>query len=235
MYTKTDWIHSTIHLQKANVPKILCLHGFVGSAFDLKPLADSLAEEYDILIPKIPLPIKDGNNTLEAVQNLFYEYQPSIIVGFSMGGALTMLLPSCPKIIIAPYRGLPLCNELATKAASLMSPFILKIPKYQSGRIRSKEGRNRYTPGQWSFPTPSFLALQKLVDLSCTPDDSHPLLWIHSPSDPVASYKKAKKQWGKYAKHLCIEDAEHVLLYEDAYEFIINECQTFCATIRHSS
>ena len=228
MFAKEDWLRSTISFPCKSVPKILLLHGFVGSPFDLYPLIEKLKSAYDIFAPKLPLPEHNGNNTVQFTKEIFHSYQPDIVVGFSMGGALTMLLPSCPKIIIAPYRGLPSLNQLITNIARILTPIPLNIPKIQSGRIRSKKGRKIYEPGQWKFPATSFLALQELVKQSRTPTSNTPLLWIHSPSDPVACYEKAQKQWGAHAQHLCIKNAEHVLLFEEASNSIVSKCLDFC-------
>ena len=217
------WIDQSIRLPREGSPKILCLHGFVGSPFDLKPLVDTLTEQYDVFIPKLEIPTGDGENTYAQAKECYKEYAPDAIIGFSMGGAITMQLPSCTKVIIAPYQGLPYGNRLITKAATSLSFLNVTIPKFQSGRIKSQEGKKKYKPGQWSFTTESFLALQRLISKPRYPEIRDSLFWIHSPQDPVACYKKAHTKWSTVAKHLCVDNAEHVLLYEDDAQNIVHE------------
>ena len=227
MSTNEKWIRESIHISKMGKPKILCVHGFIGSPFDFKPLIDLLEDRFDIFIPKLELPRGDGKNTYLQVENHFQKYQPEVVIGFSMGGAITMQLPSCPKVIIAPYQGLPYGNKLLSNIASSLGFLNPKIPKLQSGRIKSKSGRKKYKPGKWSFSTSSFIALQNLVNRSHYTEISHPLLWIHSPKDPVACYKKAQKRWEEKSQHLIVENAEHVLLYEEEIGLISREITRF--------
>jgi esterase/lipase len=227
MYSAKDWQTQSITYEKKGAKNILLLHGFVGSPYDLKPLADQLRKVYSIHIPFLTIPTKDGSNTWNEVQFAWNNFQPDAVVGFSMGGTLAMLLPDCPKIIFAPYRGLPHFNRTATHAAIWFSGIISAVPKIRSGRIRSKKGRKVYKPSQWWVPTSSFSALQNLVKKSIKPNPDTPLMWIHSPSDPVASYTEAKRQWGDSAQHLLIPNVEHVLLYEKEAPLMIEKSLVF--------
>lgn len=227
MNTPDSWLHSSIHKPHKGSPKILCIHGFIGSPFDFKPLVDKIEDHFDIFIPKLDVPIESGENTYLQAMEHFMQYKPDIVIGFSMGGAIAMQLPSCIKVIIAPFQGLPYGNKTLSILASSFSFLNPTIPKLQSGRIKSKEGKRKYKPGQWSFSTASFLALQELVSKPRYTKILAPLLWIHSPKDPVACYKKARERWGEDSKHLCIEDAEHVLLYEEQIDVISQEIQLF--------
>lgn len=221
------WLNHDIRCPKEGAKRILLLHGFVGSPFDLKPLIDILKIDYDITAPLLPIPLDKGKNTLKIARDFWNQTQPDVVIGFSMGGALTMLLPDCPKILLAPYRGLPWFNQTASLFARTMHNILPKIPKLQSGRIRYPQGRKIYKPRQMFIPTESFLALQHLAETSYTPSKNQPLLWIHSPADPVACYSKAKAQWGIHSEHMCVENAEHVLLYEQEAPEIIRTISRF--------
>ena len=164
----------------------------------------------------------------------FERYQPDVVIGFSMGGAIAMQLPSCIKVLIAPFQGLPIGNQFLSTVASSISLLNPTIPKLQSGRIKSKEGRKKYKPGQWYFSTSSFLALQRLVSKPRYTRIADPLLWIHSPNDPVACYLKARHRWGEYSQHVRIENAEHVLLYEDTFDQIHKEISVFLSQVTES-
>lgn len=221
------WLHHDIRFPKERAKRILLLHGFVGSPFDLKPLIDVLQKDYDLTAPLLPTPVQKGENTLKVVREHWIQTQPDAIIGFSMGGALTMLLPDCPKVILAPFRGLPWFNKTASFLADSLGNIISKVPKVQSGRIRYSKGRDTYKPRHMFIPTDGFLGLQNLVEASTKPTPNHPLLWIHSPTDPVACYRKAQKQWGEHAQHMRVENVDHVLLYEQEAPEIINRISDF--------
>ena len=153
------WLKEQQILNSEQEETIVMFHGFIGSPFDFKPLVDVLEKQnYRLVLPFLPAPMGNGENTLNAARAVIDRYKPSILIGFSMGGALSILLSDTVSkvILLAPYLGLPTGNQIATKGASLVHKMIPRIPKLSSGRIASKEGRVRYEPRGYSFETHSY-------------------------------------------------------------------------------
>ena len=224
------WLKEQQILNSEQEETIVMFHGFIGSPFDFKPLVDVLEKQnYRLVLPFLPAPMGNGENTLNAARAVIDRYKPSILIGFSMGGALSILLSDTVSkvILLAPYLGLPTGNQIATKGASLVHKMIPRIPKLSSGRIASKEGRVRYEPRGYSFETHSFIALQKLAGQAQLKVLEVPCLWAHAPKDPVASYKKAQKKLMSHSEHLLLPDAHHVLLYDNGHVELIERIQSF--------
>jgi len=99
---------------------ILMLHGFAASPIELQPLAEYLKKDFDIYAPILPghkTDIKDLDNQKytnwlkfsEQVYNrLLEEYSKVILVGFSMGGTISLYLASKK----APYKIVTLSSPI---------------------------------------------------------------------------------------------------------------------------
>jgi len=225
-----EWLKETQILNPDKEKTLVMLHGFIGSPYDLKPLAEVLkAKDYRIVLPFLPVPKGEGENTLDAAKQVVEEYSPSALVGFSMGGALSILLSKYVSrvVLLAPYLGLPMGDQAATKGAYLLRKVIANIPKFSSGRIACKKGLERYEPRAYSFETASFLALQEIALRARGCSVEVPCLWAHAPKDPVASYKRAEKKLAAHSEHLLLPDAHHVLLYDYGHSTLIERAVGF--------
>jgi 2-succinyl-6-hydroxy-2,4-cyclohexadiene-1-carboxylate synthase len=92
---------------KSNYPKLLFLHGFLGSRKDFKPISDRLASEFRCLNVDLPghgkTQIFDRTSgygmpaIAEGLIQLILElnFAPCYLVGYSMGGRLALYLACC--------------------------------------------------------------------------------------------------------------------------------------------
>ena len=83
MNSPNDWQKKSITCRNKNAKKILLLHGFVGSPFDVKPLGDALKEDYTVHIPLLPMPKNGGENIWKEVLEIWSRFQPDLVPGSS--------------------------------------------------------------------------------------------------------------------------------------------------------
>ena len=99
-------------------------------------------------------------------------------------------------ILLAPYYGLPHFNNVATSLGNPLSYILPRLPKFQSGRIQSREGRKRYQCPVYTVDVKSFLGLQHLIKQAQIYIQKIPsgtsILWCHGPDDPVAGFQIAQ-------------------------------------------
>jgi 2-succinyl-6-hydroxy-2,4-cyclohexadiene-1-carboxylate synthase len=89
-----------------NGPKLLCLHGFLGSKKDFKPILEQLSSEFHCLSVDLPghgktkIDQASGYGMAAIAQGLIQliqelDFAPCYLVGYSMGGRLALYLACC--------------------------------------------------------------------------------------------------------------------------------------------
>ncbi len=217
---------------------IILVHGFVGSPYDMKPLADVLADKgYRVVIPLVPgqtssskilarggyTPQDYVNSLQKIVDNEIKQtgLLPSL-VGFSMGGATSTIVATEGKIyklaLIAPFFELTKNHTLYTNIASRIKHYIPVILKLSKGKINYKDGKKQYFPGSYFISLSAYYQLSKLGQLAKlrAADIDIPAIIIGSHNDEVASFKVTKDLFEGH-QHVEIIDypnSNHILLYD---------------------
>ena len=243
-----DWLHQNILCNPNGSKTILGFHGFGGSPFDYKPLCDNLIRhDFRIVLPKI----NDTNLSNVAEESISIDtwlqpYQtilqqelqrdPNLyLMGFSMGGAMSSIFAqkfSLSKLILlAPYYGLPHFNNIATSLGNSLSYILPRLPKFQSGRIQSREGRKRYQCPVYTVDVKSFLGLQHLakqaqIYIQKIPSGTS-ILWCHGPDDPVAGFQIAQSVMPPFAQLVSLPKTDHIVLYDHDAHLVISNIQRF--------
>ena len=245
------WLNQSIQLEVNEAEnRCILLHGFGGSPYDLYPLACALhAQQSMCMIPIIDgqqqmtqrkhilsadMLIEDSSTHLErAFQHSISHKHPTFMIGFSMGGALSIIhakrFRPTALILLAPYLGLKQGRWMLEHIGKPLARFFPPIPKLAEGRIASKAGRQQYKSGSRWLSLPAVLELEKIAaeareaitQLDC------PILWCHAPADPVADYERVKELLPAHAEHLECRQSEHVLLFDHDSELVIQQILNF--------
>lgn len=220
-------------------PAILMIHGFGGSPFDVRPLAEIL-EKRGYAVKAVLLPghgtrardLKDIKKeewlkeSFACYRDLKDEYGDVSIVGFSMGGAIGLCIAAENEVdklvLISPYFkvrkrwfnfGRP---EDWARRFSWIIPYVRK-PKM--GQINDPNGLRRYV-AYMHLPTKAVneldgvgtLAKEKAKRVTC------PTLWAHSGGDIVADFRLSKQIFKSVpaSKKYFIEyqKSNHIILYD---------------------
>ena len=243
-----NWLHKDIIGNPKGTKTFLGFHGFGGSPFDYKPLSDILIKhDFRVVLPKIDdaLLAKVASNEISLKQFL-QPYEQIILqelrrdhklclAGFSMGGAISSVFaskyPISKLLLLAPYYGLTHFNNIATPFGRSLTSILPHIPKFQSGRIKSRKGRKEYESPTYSVNVEAFIGLQTLAKEAQTSIQKVPasmrILWCHGKSDPVASYRMAKEYIPKHAKHLTLLQTDHIVLYDHDKKLVIKAALDF--------
>jgi pimeloyl-ACP methyl ester carboxylesterase len=130
--------------------KILFLHGFGSNGSSCK--AGVLRGHFDVVSPNLPFPGKhplswvtwslnaarDREAALAKAQSLVESFQPDVICGSSMGGALAAVLESdAARVLVAPASGVPLMYPMPRRL--LVRTIILHSP--HDGMVAQKNSR----------------------------------------------------------------------------------------------
>ena len=239
--TKQGWIVSSQELHPAGPAverSIILIHGFVGSPFDYRPVAERLRKRgFRVVIPLVPgqmrssLAYKRGDYTprfyvdwlagLVDLETKHFDKKP-YLVGFSMGGALCTVVASMGRVdklvLLAPFYSLPYANDLLWNLSKGLKWVIPLVPKVAKGRINDPEGYGRYAPGSMIVSLRAFNRLEELAALARqrAPNIVIPTLVLGSPNDQVASFVLTKEIFALQANVGFIEypRSNHVLLYD---------------------
>ncbi len=194
---------------------IILVHGFAGSPFDYKPIAQKLCDAgFRVVIPVIPgqgreeLSFKRGKKEPEFYINWLRDRvlveteqsgQKPYLMGFSMGGSLATIIASenlvDKLVLLAPYYELPTANGLICGGSWVLKFIAPVVPKAGRGKINSKEGYREYTPGTFIISLPAFEKLQDLAKLAVEKSDlvAVPTLIATSKGDVTASFQRTVK------------------------------------------
>jgi pimeloyl-ACP methyl ester carboxylesterase len=130
--------------------KVLFLHGFGSNGSSLK--AGVLRGHFDVVSPNLPFPGKhplswitwslnaarDREAARAKAQSLVASFQPDVICGSSMGGALAAVLESdAARVLVAPASGVPLMYPMPRRMPA--RTIILHSP--HDGMVSQKHSR----------------------------------------------------------------------------------------------
>ncbi len=230
---------------------VILLHGYVGSPWDFGDLFKVLVGNgYRVIAPAIPFN-SDASFAYERGSYSADDYiqwakgivekekkatgEDPVLVGFSMGGALSSAIASELKvkklILIAPYFDLTLYPGFAKSIAWGMSWVMPVLPKTQKGKINDPEGYSLYEPGTYMLSMASYYQVEILKERAkkAFPNIDIPILVIGSKNDEVASFQASSAlcKENKNCQLVELEKSNHVVLQDYDLEFAIREIMRF--------
>ena len=147
-----EWCLTSQTLNPSNSTKTAILvHGFVGSPFDLKPLAKSLAKNnFKVVVPFLPGQLKKSfaYDRTKYSPEFFTNWLAEIIktetekngkkpclVGFSMGGTISTVVASQNSIkklvLIAPFYSLKFADKFIYNSSRILRWVFPLVPKFK--------------------------------------------------------------------------------------------------------
>ncbi len=237
---------------------VLFVHGHLGAGSNFADLPDQAAAAgWHVRVMRLPghgTSPRDYEKTtpdemLDAVRaeatDLRTEYGRVIIVGHSMGGALSTLAAAEGDVdglvLIAPYFGVTyhwyfgFSPETWTRVGS---PFLRWLYKgRQITAVRRREALDDIVCYRWA-PMSSVVRMQDLARRARDPETLEriecPVLWVHSPTDFAASFEVAQQAVDAMASEH-VETAEfphsdHHLLWDYDREAVKNRVLEFLAS-----
>lgn len=230
---------------------VIMIHGFAGSPFDFKPLADKLFQlGYKVVLPTTPGQIKQTYSSKDVdylpafyikwinnfVSNELAKAKGKVyLVGFSMGGTLSTIAAASNKIdklvLIAPFYSLTTANSFVWKVSRFLAFFIRGVPNLTLGAINDPKGNDEYKPGSKVLRLDGYDALEKLAITAAdlVSQLKMPILILGSENDEIASLDKTKELFEKKKNVKIIEykRSNHVLLYDYDRESVISNVINF--------
>ena len=225
---------------------VLLLHGFTGSPYEMKPLADLFAAKgYSI-----SLPLLSGHGTIEedlidckwydwfqdAKKSLFdlrKKCEKIVAIGLSVGGSLALHLAAHYQVegVIALAPGLYF-KEKKTKLLPFTAPFLRYCierggPDIKDDNERVKAVSYKRTPIKAAMEVLKLFRHLK-IDL---PDIYSPVFLAHSKNDHVIDYKSSETIYAEISsmdkRFLKLEKSYHVLTLDVEKEVLFREIQKF--------
>jgi carboxylesterase len=240
-HTRDDWLVSPQALsppEPSQQPSVILVHGFTGSPFDMRPLAEALWRAgFRVLAPVTPeqtrttLAYRRGWASAQALSDWLagivegetrVSGRRPVLVGFSMGGALSTVVAAQggveKLVLLAPYFGMARAPGVWPGGARLLARLIPVLPKPIRGNINDKQGYRAYTPGSFLISVAAFNRLGELVGaaLRAVPKLSSPTLVVVAPKDGVASFHTLTHlfQDRPDTEFVTAPRSNHVLLYD---------------------
>ena len=201
---------------KDSTKAVLMVHGFIGAPDCFNELPDAVAEAgwyvHSMLVPGHGTTPRDFETTsaqdmIDGVQvelaALQAEYETVVIVGHSMGGALSALataeLQPQGLVLVAPLFGskAPVPMAVVRTCARVVAPVLRWIPGRPGGApVALKENRSKILHYSW-IPMQGAISTLAVEELANTPEVLDkiqcPVLLMHSTGDFVTSAKKSQK------------------------------------------
>ncbi len=221
---------------------VLLIHGFAGTPHDVRPASDAL-EQNGIPNRAITLPghdttpremkNSDMEQWLDAARSGFAaltkEYANVAVVGFSMGGALSLIVasenPVCRLVMLNPYfRVRPRWYYFGQPEAwaRRLDSILGYVKKPRVGFINDREGKKRYGayPQYRFIPTKCVRHLVEIgrLAMECVPKVTADTLWFHSTGDDVADFAFSRSAFGripsKQKQFIELSRSNHIVLYD---------------------
>ncbi len=232
---------------------VIMLHGFGGSPYDLKPLADGLRDTgFRLVLPVVPgetkrysrrerdsLTAEERSRWLSGLveeERARYGRNP-YLVGFSMGGTLATIEGSRGTVdrlvLVAPFYSLPWGDSFLRKVSRSLASVLPYVPKPWRGKVNDPEGYRRYHPGSYTVSLRAFLSLQELAGTARnTLRTGRPLpetLVLASPDDEVASFEVTEQllRGRRDTRFLAFPGSNHILFYDYGAEEAIAAVRAF--------
>lgn len=243
----------------------LFVHGIGGSPKDFDGLPERLADRgwhvRVMLLPGHGTRARDLKETTaeeetEAVRRevvqLGERHDTVMLVGFSMGGALSTIMAARESDIIdglvlgAPYFGVTykwyygLRPETWTRLLSKPVPWVYKGDIFRAINDRAHK-RSFFT--YRVMPTHSFVMLAELGSVAGNPETlkrvSCPVLVLHSPNDIAASFEASEEAFGRMAstdkRFVKLGNTNHHLFWDYDRELVCREVLAFAAKLEHGT
>jgi len=177
------WCLNSQVLNPSNASRtVILVHGFVGTPFDLKPLAETLAENrFKVVVPALPGQLKKSfaydrtkyspdfyTNWLAGIirTETHESGEKPYLIGFSMGGTLSTVVASKNSIdklvLIAPFYSLNFADKLIQNVSRTLRWVFPVLPKLKKGFIKIPDGYKEYEGGSYIVSLDSYNCLEKL-------------------------------------------------------------------------
>lgn len=230
---------------------VILIHGFIGSPFDLKPVACHLVERgFKVVIPALagqtfrtnPFHRKKYSKTyyIDWLRRIIDKEAAAtgrkpFLLGFSMGGSLATIAAaegSVDKLVlIAPFYKLANISDRIWQVSRTIAPIIPFVPKISKGRINSKKGYQKYLPGSWLVSTGAFNILGDLaMEARMAAGKINVFCKVFlSDNDKVADSEMTKQLFAdrKNVDLIFENRANHILTYDYGADNIIEEIGLF--------
>ena len=237
---------------------VLFVHGFVGGANNFAQVPDRVAAAgwhvYVMRLPGHGTSPKDFAETrpdelIEAVrketQRLAAQYETVLLVGHSMGGAISTIGASEENVdglvLAAPYYGVThrwyygLRPETWIKIGAVIMPYAYKGKFFL--QVNRKEAKNEVYSYVW-VPSKGLQTLTELGGRACRLDVvtkvSCPVLWLHGSGDVAASPEAAREAFRLMPhplnKAVTLKASNHHLFWDYDRERVLDEILRFAGT-----
>lgn len=245
---RNRWIVESQSLENSDeiaLKSVIMIHGFMGSPYDVKGLAENLQRDgFRVVVPVMP----GQSFSTPAVErgrfrsDFYIDWLSSIVqketaltgkapilIGFSMGGTLATVVAHNSQIdklvLIAPFFNLPQTGDCVWTVSKYLSCLVPLVPKLSKGRINSPDGYEKYIPGSYIISLSAFNNLGELAQKasSCASKIKTETLIVLSQNDHVASAKKTVSLFSNMANVSIVtyNSSDHILTYDyDSVEIV---------------
>jgi len=228
----------------------LLIHGFTGTPFEMRMLAESLArEKYTILAPRLAghatnveditrshwedwvASVEDGLNLLRGCTD------QQVVMGLSMGGVLALITAARlnPLGVVTFSAPASLPGDPRAKFLPVLKYIIRKVDKGEPDWHNADAAKDHVDYPY--YPTSAILELKKLIDVmqSELPAVKVPELFVQSRQDhgiPAESLDTLYRSVSSTDKtSLWVENSGHVVIREPERETIFSEVKRFLKRI----
>lgn len=230
---------------------VILIHGFIGSPFDLKPVADYLVRQgFKTVIPLMKgQSFKTSLSKRHQYSKSFYvEWLTSIIEkehektgykpflgGFSMGGALSTIAAAQGTVkklvLIAPFYKLTNTSDNVWQVSRKIAPVLPFLPKLSKGRINLEKGYRQYAPGSYLISLKAFNVLGELAMTArhAASKIDVPVKIFLSDNDQVADSHMTRRVFGMMSNAQFVYEnrANHILTYDYGADRMISSIGKF--------
>jgi carboxylesterase len=253
---KEPWLWSTQVLpSRAGDARasVILLHGFGGSPYDLRGLAELLAARgFRAVVPALPgqtstsFAYRRGQVSpavySDWLLNLIKEEAalsggPPMLVGFSMGGALAAIAaadyPVGKLVLISPYFQLAVGGKWVSASPRWLRWIIPVVPKLAKGQISDPEGYRAYATGTYLVSLEAFLQLTELAEIAKRKAQglALPMLVVAPRGDTVASFSITESlfQGRDQVQMIACDRGNHIVAFDFERERVMKEIVAFLA------
>ncbi len=251
---KDPWLTSTQILPGTGGdarPSVILLHGFGGSPYDMRALAECLAGRgYRAVVPALPgqtsTSFAYGRGHFSPavysdwLRNLMREEAalagtPPMLVGFSMGGALAAICaadtPVGRLVLISPYFRLAIARRWVADAPQWLRWLLPVVPKLAKGQITDKEGYKAYETGTYLVSLRAVLQLTELAEIAKrkVAGLALPMLVVAARKDSVASFEVTRRlfEGREQVQMVTYDRGNHILAFDLDRERVIADIVAF--------